>query len=146
MLQKLIKHRTGDRSPAKKNGHSGHWQCIYTESSSARLASFVEQMVRRSSPAYREDGVAIYCSLGDQVRAAALLRGNSLRAAFPQVVGGPEWQVELTRIIPWRNGLEGQLAGRCMGADVCFFDTSYCRNRRVYRVGETYSFRMGALA
>jgi hypothetical protein len=146
MLKKLINRRKHEGVPAKEGGHGDHWHCIYPDPRSGSFVSSIEHLVNRSSPALVENGIAIYRSPGDSVSMTVLVRRNSVVTAFPQVVGGPEWPIELTQIIPWRNGIEGQLVGVCLGAEVRFFDTSFYANRHTYTIGNIYDFRMGALA
>jgi hypothetical protein len=90
--------------------------------------------------------VAAYHTPEERVRTCALVRRRTVVTAYPEIVDGPSWPVELTGITPWSNDIEAQLTGSCIGSAITFFDTRYYANAARYRVGETYSFRMGALA
>lgn len=146
MLQKLINRRNHERDAAKDSGHGDHWRCVYPDPRSDGLVAAIEKLVSRTSPAHERAGVAQYISSGAAVRMCVLARRNIVVTAYPQVLGGPEWPVEIAEIVPWRNGLEGQIVGTCMGAEVRFFDTTFYANRHRYTIGKTYRFRMGALA
>jgi len=69
-----------------------------------------------------------------------------LATAYPEVQDGPVWPILIQEIIPWANGIEGQISGTSYGALGRFFDTRFYANANKYRVGETYNFHMGALA
>jgi hypothetical protein len=71
---------------------------------------------------------------------------NVIASAYPEVEDGPVWQVQIHEIIPWANGIEGQISGSAFGALVRFFDTRFYENADKYEVGEIYNFNMGALA
>jgi hypothetical protein len=86
------------------------------------------------------------CSTGQRVRACVLLVNDLLATAYPQGLGGPIWPITVTDVIPWANGIEGQITGECHGAAVSFFDSRFYADRRRYRVGETYDFYMSAFA
>jgi hypothetical protein len=146
MLRKLIKRQRNYRSPSNERGHSGHWQCIYDGRIPQLLAPAAQQLIRRHSPTYIEDKVALYHSSGNEIRLSILRRGPRILTMFPQVIDGPAWPVEISRVTPWRNGVEGQITGNCLGTEVCFYDTSFFNNRRKYRTKETVDFRMGAIA
>lgn len=138
-----------DSAQPKKGGHGDHWGCIvrsYEQGELMRLLGEVTRSVERPE-LFQAEGVGVAaCSLGDRVRACVLLVDDRLASAYPQGLGGPAWPVTLTEIVPWANGIEGQLAGTCHGAAVSFFDTRFYANRRRYRVGETYTFEMSAFA
>jgi hypothetical protein len=93
----------------------------------------------------RGSGLAVHSS-GEQVRGRVLVVNDRLVTAYPEAVGGHIWPVTLREVVPWANGVEGQVRGECHGAEVDFFDTGFYANRRRYRVGETYSFAMSAFA
>jgi hypothetical protein len=146
MLRKLINRRNHERVPAKEGGHGDHWNCIYADPRAGGLVISIEHLVNGSSPSRAENGLALYRSPDSAVSMSVLVRRHSVVTAFPQVIGGPKWPIELAEVIPWRNGLEGQLVGVCLGAEISFFDTSFYANRYTYAIGHTYDFRMGALA
>jgi hypothetical protein len=95
-------------------------------------------------PGRRDKGLAFYSKEGP-LRACVLVANKMLASAYPEVQDGPVWPIEITEIIPWANGLEGQIVGTCHGATVGFFDTRFYANQRRYEVGQTYNFHMGAL-
>jgi len=137
-----------DAAPAgKAGGHGDHWGCIYREVQKDDLFNFIRRNVEEdSSPETAAQGIRSYRSSGDGLRVWVLLKDEQLESAYPEVYGGPVWPVTITEVVPWANGVEGQITGTCNGATVSFFDTRFYTNKSLYRVGETYNFHMGALA
>jgi hypothetical protein len=137
-----------DEVPARKaGGHGDHWGCIYREVQKDDLFNFIRRNVEEdSSPDIASQGVSAYCSGGDGLRVCVLIKDGQLESAYPEVHGGPVWPVTITEVVPWANGVEGQVTGTCNSATVSFFDTRFYANQRLYTVGETYNFHMGALA
>ena len=113
------------------------------------LLSFISDVIREAEgPAMFQaagTGMAVH-SVGERLRARVLVENERLVSAYPEAVGGALWPITLTEVVPWANGIEGQIRGSCRGADVAFFDTRFYANRRKYRPGETYNFHMSAFA
>jgi hypothetical protein len=91
-------------------------------------------------------GGAAYHSSSSPVRVCVLVVGGTLESAYPEAYPGTEWPIVVREVVPWANGIEGQVAGECHGASVSFFDTRFYANRHKYRMGEQYNFRMSAFA
>lgn len=91
-------------------------------------------------------GVAAYRSKGEGVGVCVLVKEGKMESAYPEVWGGAVWPISVIEVVPWANGIEGQVTGTCLGATVSFFDTRFYANGAGYRVGETYNFRMSAIA
>lgn len=155
-----IKRRLGRLSPARtheppqvaeERGHGDHWGCILRASDTGELLGFlgkvaneVENPIVFGTPSGAPGVVA--CSPDDPLRACVLMVNGRLATAYPEALGGPLWPVTVREVIPWANGIEGQIKGECHGAEVSFFDTRFYANKRKYHSGETYDFRMSALA
>lgn len=77
---------------------------------------------------------------------AASDRQNSLFTTYPLLTGGAEHDVTVSKIVVGEYGAEGQIEGCVHGAWIAFFDPFFYRNRSRYRIGETYRFRLAALA
>lgn len=135
----------------KQGGHGDHWGCVLRASEENDLLGFLGRVVSEVErpEMFGGDGVGVgmaACSQGDRLRACVLLANDRLVSAYPQVINGPSWPITIREIIPWATGVEGQLSGECHGAAVSFFDTRFYANHRLYKVGQTYDFQMGALA
>jgi hypothetical protein len=132
---------------SKAGGHGDHWGCIYRDVQSGDLLDFIRKIVERGEPSKIIDpDVTVYRSPGDALRICVLVGGKQVVSAYPEMQGGPVWPITITELVPWANGIEGQVTGVCMDAQVSFFDTCFYANHRQYTVGESYNFRMGALA
>lgn len=132
---------------AKAGGHGDHWGCIYRDVQSGDLIKFIRETVENGEQSeIMEPDVKAHRSAGDGLRMCVLVAGKQVVSAYPEVHDGPVWPVTISDIVPWSNGVEGQVTGLCMDAQVSFFDTRFYANRHLYRVGETYNFRMGAFA
>lgn len=161
-LRHLIKRNGRGQSPqgngasseplpphTKQGGHGDHWGCIFRAVEQDTILSIIQDVVAGDS---RPDGFqapgggAAYHSSSSPVRVCVLVTGGTLASAYPEACHGTEWPIVLREVVPWANGIEGQLAGECHGASVSFFDTRFYANRYKYRVGEPYTFRMSAFA
>ena len=147
-------HRLKDRvgksnmssSPGKACGHAGHWRCVYADPRSGGLLQAIERLVAGSAPAFTQGSLSLYIAPDENIRMCAWATRRRVLTAYPEVQGGPLWPLKLVATTPWQGGIEGHLTGECMGAEVRFFDTRFYVNKGKYRLGETYNFRMGALA
>jgi len=134
-------------SGVKQGGHGDHWGCIFRNVEEDALLTLIRQVVERDGrPEHFGRGGAAYRSEGGRLRARVLVVQGQLVSAYPEADGGHVWPVTVRELVPWANGVEGQIAGDCNGATVSFFDTRFYANGHKYRVGETYDFQMGALA
>ncbi|MEA2572746.1 MAG: hypothetical protein QOH93_44 [Chloroflexia bacterium] len=135
--------------PAKSGGHGDHWGCVFRAVEQDTILALIQDVVANDS---RPDGFqapgggAAYHSSSSPVRVCVLVAGGTLESAYPEAIPGTEWPIVVREVIPWANGIEGQLSGECHGASVSFFDTRFYANRYKYRVGEQYNFRMSAFA
>ncbi len=139
--------------PGGKDGsHGDHWGCVLRSVQEKELIPFLADITRKDNhpytyefgPGFSHKGLAFYSEPG-AVRACVLVVNNTLATAYPEVQDGPVWPITITDIIPWINGIEGQITGSCHGAAVSFFDTRFYASQRRYDVGKTYNFHMGAL-
>lgn len=131
----------------KAGGHGDHWGCVYREVQRDDLFNFIRRAIEEdATPDAAGQGIRVYRSTGDGLRVCVLIKDGQLESAYPEVYGGPVWPLTITEVVPWANGVEGQLTGTCKGATVSFLDTCFYANQRLYRIGETYNFQMGALA
>jgi hypothetical protein len=158
LLKKFFGRRAKSVEPkavipgAKDGGHGDHWGCLLQSVQEKELIPFLTDITRKDNHPYTFDfgpgstdkGLAFY-SNGTPLRACVLVANQMLASAYPEVQDGPVWPITITEIIPWSNGLEGQITGTCHGAAVAFFDTRFYANWRRYDVGQTYDFHMGAL-
>ena len=73
---------------------------------------------------------------------------NEFIAAFPALKdSGTEVTMKLVKVNEYANGLEGVLTCETeFGANLCFFDTDYYLHKDEYKIGESYTFKLGALA
>src|SRR6476469_1984726 len=137
----------------KDGGHGDHWGCVLRSLQEKDLIPYLANITKKDNhpytyefgPGFTHKGLAFY-SEPSPVRTCVLVVNNTLASAFPEVQDGPAWPITITEIIPWSNGVEGQISGTCNGATFGFFDTRFYANQRKYDVGETYNFHMGALA
>ena len=74
-------------------------------------------------------------------------RHQVLLSAYPECEGG-EVAFTLEEVHEYSAGVEAVLSGSILGGKrgVSFFDTRYALNKRLYKAGETYRFRLSALA
>ena len=137
----------------KDGGHGDHWGCVIRSVQEKELIPYLANITRQDNhpytynfgPGSTHKGLAFYSEPGP-VRACVLVVNNMLASAYPEVQGGPIWPVTITELIPWANGVEGQVVGSCHGASLGFFDTRFYANQRRYDLGQTYNFHMGAFA
>lgn len=137
-----------ENNPTRKaGGHGDHWGCLYKEVDKGELIGLISKTIEEDrTPDNSVQSVSVYHSPGEGLRMCVLVANERVESAYPQLSGGPIWPITITQVVPWANGLEGQVTGVCMGAAVSFFDTRFYANAIRYTIGETYSFRMGALA
>ncbi len=67
---------------------------------------------------------------------------------YPVYDAGKEIDVTLTDIHEWANGMEATLEGTILDGSrpVAFYDTRYAAKKLDYRIGETFRFKLAALA
>jgi hypothetical protein len=136
-------------SQAKAGGHGDHWGCVLKAAEQGELLDFISGVIREANqPEMFEAagaGMAVHAP-GERLSATVLVVNDKLVSAYPEASEGPAWPVTVDEIVPWANGIEGQITGDCHGAKISFFDTRFYANRRKYKVGETYQFQMSAFA
>jgi hypothetical protein len=133
----------------KSGGHGDHWGCIFRSVEESELMRFIADSINNAEQPelFGGPGVGMAArSPGDRVRACILAVDERLVSAYPEAQGGAVWPIVVQEIVPWANGVEGQITGECHGAAVSFFDTRFYANGRAYKVGETYNFHMNAFA
>lgn len=65
---------------------------------------------------------------------------------FPNVAAGSSEALQLHEVKVWEGGLEAQISASWKGAEISFFDTGFVNNRIQYRTGQTYEFKLAAIA
>lgn len=66
---------------------------------------------------------------------------------FPVIQNGVEVPLTVTHIEEWKSNVEAILTGVTAGGfEIIFFDTNYAKNKDTYTLGETYNFKLSALA
>ncbi|MCP4327533.1 MAG: hypothetical protein GY791_03745 [Alphaproteobacteria bacterium] len=147
-------------------GHGAHWHCIYED-----IKTFIDEelpeLVNSLNIILEEDwtgapgvinGVTpdqiIYLSEADGDLRHLLLvardkeaEQNTLVSAYPFCCTGIVHDVTLADIDEDTRGVEGRLSGTIDGSSrITFFDALYGLNRAKYQIGQTYPFRLGAIA
>jgi hypothetical protein len=134
---------------AKQGGHGDHWSCVLRAIDEGKLVDSLVEVTKVDDRPEQfgtgRKGLA-FRSAGGPLRTCVIVVDNVIASAYPEVEGGPVWPVRIDEIIPWANGIEGQISGSAYGALVRFFDTRFYANADKYKVGEIYNFNMGALA
>ena len=133
----------------KAGGHGDHWGCILRAEHQDELLKFLSDVVQsvEQPEMFRAPGVGMAAhSEGDKVCAIVLLVDERVASAYPEGLDGPAWPITISEIVPWANGIEGQISGDCHGAAISFFDTHFYSNQQKYKVGQTYHFNMSAFA
>ncbi|MEO8287290.1 MAG: hypothetical protein ABI670_12770 [Chloroflexota bacterium] len=134
---------------AKQGGHGDHWGCILRSLDEGRLIGDLTTVTQKDDHPVTFGNVTrglAFRSEEGPVRSCVLVVKNTLASAYPEIEDGAVWPVLIREVIPWANGIEGQISGVCYGAAIQFFDTRFYASAHNYRVGETYNFKMGALA
>lgn len=145
-------------------GHGGHWGTI-VNTDKVDLIDFLQSHLEGSKEVATvnttmndEDGLAMPVTVmglttGDEEVAmtSLIIEGeerNEFIAAFPALKDtGTEVTMKLVKVNEYANGLEGVLTCETeFGANLCFFDTDYYLHKDEYKIGESYTFKLGALA
>jgi hypothetical protein len=151
MRREMRPHVTGvaDGPQAKAGGHGDHWGCVLRATEQDELLGFISTVIQRAErPEMFEAvgaGMAVHAP-GERLSACVLVVDNKLVSAYPEARGVDVWPVAISEIVPWSNGVEGQITGECQSTSISFFDTRFYANRRKYKVGETCNFQMNAFA
>jgi hypothetical protein len=134
---------------AKQGGHGDHWGCILRTVDEGNLIEYLVTVTQQDDHPENfgttRKGL-VFRSEPAPLRTCVTVMNGVLASAYPEVQNGPVWPILVQEIIPWANGIEGQISGSVNGAIVRFFDTRFYANAQTYRPGETYNFHMGALA
>lgn len=72
---------------------------------------------------------------------------NEVLSAYPVAVCGIPQSLTIEEVIPWENGIEGQI--KVLFAEtvpLTFFDTLYYINHPQYRIGDSYQFILAGFA
>ena len=145
-------------------GHGGHWGTI-VNTDKVDLIDFLQSHLEGSKEVATvnttmndEDGFAMPVTVmglttGDEEVAmtSLIIEGeerNEFIAAFPALKDtGTEVTMKLVKVNEYANGLEGVLTCETeFGANLCFFDTDYYLHKDEYKIRESYTFKLGALA
>ena len=132
---------------AKEGGHGDHWGCILRTVDEAKLVRYLVDVTKQDNNPERfgKDGLA-FLSADSPVRTRVLVRDNVFVSAYPDATSDSIWPITVHDVVQWASGVDAQILGECRGAEVRFYDTRYYANRDRYTPGETYDFRMAALA
>ncbi len=137
---------------AKEGGHGTHWGTLFPDLDNEpqlllNLLQVVAEQPDRSEPfdTPAGPGLALYGGAGPLQTCVLLDAQNRLVSAFPAVQDGHRWTIAVDELIPWANGVEGQVTGFCQGALVQFFDTRWWANHHRYEVGQSYDFVVNGL-
>lgn len=133
----------------KPGGHGDHWGCVLRAAEQDDLLALIGDVVQHAErpEVFQANGPAFAVHAGgEKVSACVLVVNNKIVSAYPETLHGEIWPVTVREVVPWSNGIEGQITGECYGVLTSFFDTRFFANRRKYSVGETYEFSMSAFA
>jgi hypothetical protein len=148
-IRRAIGRSDRHEAEAKSGGHGDHWGCVLRATEQDELLGFISRVIQEAErPEMFEAagaGMAVHAR-GERLSACVLVVENKLVSAYPEATDGHTWPVTVSEVVPWANGIEGQVVGECYGAKVAFFDTRFYANRRKYRPGETYEFKISAFA
>src|SRR5690349_2269840 len=135
MIRKMIRRLASTSPPdnaaelpgtaPKPGGHGDHWGCVVRATEQDDLLSLISDVIRESErpELFQATGMGMAVqSAGDGLHARVLVVDERLVSAYPEAEDGPVWPITITEVVPWANGIEGQLKGTCHGADVAFFD------------------------
>lgn len=141
----------GKRVPARKpGGHGDHWACIFGDPRKGDLLELIRTAISEETQpeVVRSPGgvTTAYRSRGEDVRTCVLVLRQEVISAYPEIVSEQVWPIKVREIVPWVNGVEGQVTGSCMGTEVSLFDTRFYASANKYTPGDTYYFHVGALA
>jgi len=134
---------------AKQGGHGDHWGCVLRAVDEGKLIDYLVGVTRKDDDPEQFGTTLkglVFRSEEGPLRTCVIVVNSVLASAYPEVQDGPEWHIQIKEIIPWANGIEGQITGSAYGALVRFYDTRFYANAYRYQIGETYNFKMGALA
>ena len=152
----------------RHQGHGDHLDSIMDSITFEELVSTLPDLLQKSEVIAATDG-EIPCSLSkdhpeamrffllqdspDSLHLTMLLgfnkpAGNSELIAFYPEYDGASVAITLTKILEWGNGVEATLVGTFDKdrRDISLFDTRYAINKGKYVLGETYNFRLAAIA
>jgi len=134
---------------ATQGGHGDHWGCVLRALDEGKLVDYLVGVTQKDDHpetfGTTRKGL-VFRSEEGPLRTCVIVMSGVLASAYPEVQDGAVWPILVQEIIPWANGIEGQISGSAYGAVVRFFDTRFYKNADKYTVGETYNFKMGALA
>ena len=152
MPESALEVGTVEAPGSKEGGHGDHWGCIFRAANETDLFDFIRDSLAGAgaTEAFSNGVGSAFRSTGERIRVCVLAVHGRMVSAYPEVVGdhgsSGAWPITVREVIPWANGIEGQISGDCHGASVSLFDTRFYRNRHTYQIGQTYHFNMGALA
>src|SRR5437868_2900640 len=115
-------------SEAKAGGHGDHWGCVLRAAEQDELLGFINTVIQQAEQPEMFQavgaGMAVHAP-GWSLSACVLVVDNKLVSAYPEAQRGDSWLVTVAEIVPWANGVEGQITGECQGAKISFFDTRF---------------------
>src|SRR5690349_3666162 len=127
---------------AKQGGHGDHWGCVLRAIDEGNLISYLVEVTQKDDNpetfGTTRKGLVFRSVDEGPLRTIVIVMNGVLASAYPEVQNGHTWPVLIQEVIPWANGIEGQIVGSVHGALVRFFDTRFYANGGKYSVGQTY--------
>lgn len=156
-----------EASEEKSHGHGDHWGC-FAENVSEFIKGYLPMTIDKGSllKMESEDGefmtstsressqypVGIYWP-SENLRFLTLImidkgaERNELWSAYPWSVSGVQHSLSIEKVIPWSNGIEGQIKVLVDdAASITFFDTLYYLNHPTYREEQSFLFSLAGFA
>lgn len=127
-----------------------HWSAVLG-GGDLDMAKVVPQIVEaKNSIVKKSADFSGIISLEAPLKGLALIKINpenaELWSLYPFLQISNPIAVTISKIDEWSNGGEAVIWGSIGSASVSFFDTLYFFNKGKYKVGETYTFHLGAIA
>ncbi len=134
----------------KFEGLGNHWSAVLDDGD-LDLAKVASQIVEAKNSTVKKAGnFSGILSFEGPLKGFALIKINSenaeLWSAYPFLQISNPVSVSVEKIDEWSNGGEAVIWGSIGPVSVSFFDTLYFCNKGKYKVGEAYTFHLGAIA
>ena len=133
-------------------GHGNNWHSI-ADYSEQELIGIAKAVCEDKDATIKKAGDFIgMISLEPPIRGMALLRKdpeggkNLLDSMYPLFQIGNPVDVKISEIKEWSTKGEAVIEGSVSGISISFFDAFYFLNKDKYKIGNTYSFNLAALA
>lgn len=147
-----------------EEGHGSHWECVVNLIDIPQKVLF--KLVKKGDVVEKAEVIADCFGNGKETKqsvfsisysadltAIALIvsnkknQTNEVVSAYPIVRNGEKIKLKITSIKEWSNGIEAVIIAETEGKHkISFFDTKYFKNKHKYKIGETHTFLLAALA